>query len=495
MKQYFLYLIIGIAAIISCNPDRSFITDSGAKLEFSKDTLQFDTVFTERGSATRILKVYNRHNKRIRISKIMIADAPNSVFRINVDGVSGAVANDVEIAANDSLYIFGEVTIDPDQPVSNSPFVINDELIFETNGNTQTVTLEAWGQNAIYIPNRFSADSLSLLSCNGNAATWTKEKPYVIFGALFIDNCTLTLLEGTRVYLYGGFARLVDDEGNISTYNDGLIYLLQNGKLDIQGTVEEPVIIQGDRLEEEFQDIPGQWAGIRISSGSTGSVFKNVTVKNSIVGVRVDSAAQVTFKNAQIYNTTGSGLIGIHASITAENSLFHSSGGNCVQLEYGGNYDFKYCTLASYGVDASALRITNLLCLDQFCNEYRANGLNADFKNTIVFGSRKDEISLFKVDEAAFNYNFQNCVVRVDELDDEDPFTDFFNNCDPCLNGDNNTALFAQVDEDDYHLDTLSIAEGQAMPLPAFPDLLLDLDGKDRDDMMPDIGCFEYQYE
>ncbi len=492
MKQYFFYLIIGIAAIISCNPDSSFITDGGAKLEFSIDTLQFDTVFTERGSATRILKVYNRHDKRILISKIMIASAPNSVFRINVDGNSGAVATDVEIAANDSLYIFGEVTVDPDQPISNSPFVINDELIFETNGNTQAITLEAWGQNAIYIPNRFSADSLSLLNCNGNVATWTKEKPYVIFGALFIDNCTLNLLEGTRVYLFGGFAKLVDDEGNVSTYNDGLIYLLQNGKLNIQGTVEEPVTIQGDRLEEEFQDIPGQWAGIRIGSGSTGSVFENVIVKNSIVGVRVDSSAQVTLKNAQFYNTSGSGILGVHANITAENSLFHSSGGNCVQLEYGGNYDFKYCTLASYGVDASALRLTNLLCLDQLCTEYRVNNLTAEFKNSIVFGSRKDEISMFKAEEALFNYNFQNCVVRVNELDDNPPFTDFFNNCNPCINGDNNSALFADVDEDNYHLDTLSVAEGQAMLIPA---IQFDLDGKERDDSMPDIGCFEYQDE
>ena len=492
MKQFLLYLIIGIALIFSCNPDNSFITDAGAKLEFSKDTLQFDTVFTERGSATRILKIYNRHNKRIRISKIMIANAPNSEFRINIDGTPGAVATDVEIAANDSLYIFGEVTVDPDLPVSASPFVINDEIIFETNGNTQVVTLEAWGQNAIYIPNRFSADSLSLLSCNGGEITWDDKKPYVIFGALFIDNCTLNLPAGARIHLHGGFARLENEDGTFTTYNDGLIYLLENGKLNVKGTVEDPVIIQGDRLEEEFQELPGQWAGIRISTGSIGNVFENVIVKNSIVGVRVDSAAHVSFKNAQIYNTTSSGLIGIHANISAENSLFHSSAGNCVQLEYGGDYDFKYCTLASYGVDASALRLTNLLCLDQLCSQYRANHLNADFTNTIVFGSRKDEISLFKADEANFNYNFSHCVVRVDELDDEPPFDDFFNNCDPCINGDNNTILFADVDENDYRLDTLSVAEEQAMVIPS---ILYDLDGNDRDPEKPDIGCYEYQYE
>ena len=422
----------------------------------------------------------------------MLAEAPNSSFRINIDGISGTSAHDIEIAPNDSMYIFGEVTVDPDQPVSVSPFVIDEELIFETNGNTQIVTLEAWGQNANYIPNRFSADSLNLLSCNGGDSIWDDEKPYVIFGALFIDNCTLTLPPGTRVYLHGGWARLVDDEGNFTTYNDGFLFVLGNGKLNIIGTEENPVIIQGDRLEEEFQDVAGQWGGIRISTNSTGNVFKNVIIKNAIVGVRVDSAAQASFQDVQIYNTTSSGLIGIHANITAVNSLFHSSSGNSVQLEYGGNYDFKYCTLASYGVDASALRMTNLFCLDQLCSQYRVNDLNADFQNTIVFGSRKDEISLFKADEAAFNYNFQNCIVRVDELDDDPPFTDFFDHCDPCFNGDTNTVLFADVDEDDYHLDTVSVAEEKAMVIPS---IVLDLDGFDRDNEKPDVGCYEYQYE
>ena len=492
MKQYFFFFLLGVFAIFSCNPDLSFTTDPGAKLEFSKDTLQFDTVFTERGSATRILKIYNRHDKRLNISKIMIGDGASSMFRINIDGVPGSVANDVEIPPNDSIYIFGEVTVDPDQPVSNSPFVVNDKIIFETNGNTQSVTLEAWGQNAIYIPNRFSADSLSLLSCNGNEIRWTNEKPYVIFGALFINNCKLVLEAGTRVHLHGGFASLVDDDGNITTYNDGLIYLLEGGQIVSEGTLEEPVVIQGDRLEEEFADIPGQWAGIRISTGSTGNLLEHIIIKNSIVGVRVDSAAQLQLKSAQIFNTSGSGLIGLHADISAENSLFHSNGSNSVQLEYGGNYDFKYCTLASYGVDASALRMTNVLCLDQLCQQYRVNDLDAELKNTIVFGSRRDEISLLSASEADFNYNFQNCVVRVDELDDEPPFDNFFQNCDPCINGDNNTILFANIDENDYRLDTISVAEEQAMVIPA---IQIDLDRNDRDPEKPDIGAYEYQYE
>lgn len=493
LKKYLFLATIAVLFILTaCNPEERFTTSSSDKLEFSLDTLRFDTVFTERGSATRILKIYNRHKASIRISNINIANQ-NSSFRINVDGLSGTEFEDIEIAPEDSLYVFGEVTVDPDQDISISPFVIYDELIFETNGNIQEIKLEAWGQNANYIPNRFSADSLSLITCDGGELVWDDPKPYVVFGALFIDNCALRIMAGTQVHFYGGLARIDNGPGEEPTiYNDGLLFILPDGRLLTEGTIEDPVVFQGDRLEEDFEDVQGQWAGIRLGAGSNGHVMKNTIVKNSIVGVRADSTT-LTLENVQFINTAGSGLVSVRSNISAQNSLFHSNSGNCVQLEFGGTHDFKYCTLASYGVDASALRLTNVLCLDQFCSEYRWNDLNTKFTNSIVFGSRRDEISLFAVPEADFNYNFENCIVKVDELDDDpSPYTDFFDNCLPCFNATTSDALFVDVDEDDYHLDTLSIAEGQAIPL---LNLTVDLDGNERDETNPDLGCYEYQYE
>ncbi len=492
-KIAFILLLVGGILVFSCTPEDDFITSDSAKLEFSLDTLRFDTVFTERGSATRILKAYNRHNKSIRISSISLAGS-NSPFRLNVDGLPGESFEDIDIAPNDSLYIFGEVTVDPDQPLSISPYVIYDDLIFETNGNTQQIKLEAWGQNANYIPNRFSADSLSLLTCppGQTEIVWDDPKPYVVFGVLFIDNCILNIAAGTRIHFYGGLARFENEDGTTGVYNDGLLYVLPNGKLRVNGTIDNPVIFQGDRLEESFSEISGQWAGIRLGAGSSGHIIENAIIKNSIVGLRADST-DLTLNNVQIANTSGSGLISVRSDITATNSLFHSNSGNCVQLEFGGNHDFKYCTLASFGVDASALRFSNALCLDQFCSEYIPNSIDVSFENSIIFGSRKDELSLFSVPEAGFDYKFKDCIVRIDELDDEGGFyTDFFDHCDPCINADFNDAVFFDVGEDDYHLDTLSIAEGQASPI---PNILLDLDGNDRDATMPDIGCYEYQYE
>jgi hypothetical protein len=44
--------------------------------------------------------------------------------------------------------------------------------------------------------------------------------------------------------------------------------------------------------------------------------------------------------------------------------------------------------------------------------------------------------------------------------------------------------------KDDYHLDTMSVAEMKGIPLPGFTD---DLDGNARDLLLPDLGCYEFQ--
>ena len=483
-----LLFVASLFMLEACR-DNTFITDADATLAFSVDTLRFDTVFTELGSATRILKIYNRHSQPIQISHIKLKDNAFAVFNFNVDGVSSNEVTNVEIAANDSMYVFAEVTINPDLPLTASPFVIGGELEFETNGNLQTVRLEAWGQNANYVPSRWSKGGFALLNQD---ATWDDAKPYVIYGVLFIDSCTLTLPAGAQVFVHGGIAKLEDG----SLYNDGIIYVLSEGKLKIEGTPEKPVTIQSDRLESEFDDISGQWAGIVLSGGSTGNTFNFAQIKHSIVGVRVDSAATLQVRNSLIAHTASSGILGIHSTIVAENCLVFDNGTNSFQGEYGGNYDFKYCTLANFGNNAPALRLTNALCLDEFCNEFMSFPLVARFKNCIVYGSQSDEVALFDrlggAEPALFDYQLENCIVRVKDLLKEDAYPTFLTeHCQPCQNANSTMELFRDASNYDFHPDTLSIAKQYAVPISGID---RDLENMLRDLSTPDAGCYEANY-
>ena len=493
-RMVFRFCVMLMVPIVLVTPScfkEKFITDNGATVRFSLDTLTFDTVFTTVGSATRSFRIINPHDLPIKIAKIELESGPASKFRFNIDGVTyqDGVAENVEIWANDSIWVFMEVTVDPDQPVSESPFVITESLAFTTNGQSQRIIVEAWGQNANYIPNNMFNGQIALLSCDLNEEVWSDPKPYVIYGLLLVDSCTLRIPEGTQIYVHGGIAK-----NDFGIYDDGILWILQNGKLIAEGTREKPIVFQGDRLEDEFQDIEGQWGGIRFGAGSKGNVFEHVTVKNSIVGVRVDSAASLQIKGCQIYNTASSGIIGIHANIRAENTLLHNNNGIGVLLRYGGDYNFDYVTVANYGNGNEALYMDNFICRDPDCTIGELYRLNATMRNCIFTGSDADEIALADAstttDLFSFEISFKNCLVRVDELLNENQYPKFFEKCKDCIeNKSFDDLLFKSIDDNDYHLDSLSIAEKKAFPL---SNITRDLDGKDRDPVTPDIGCYEY---
>ncbi len=497
--KHFLYFFLLAFAIIplftNCDKEEDYTTDSNAKLEFSLDTLRFDTVFTAVGSATRSFKIYNRNNRPIRISSISLESGDAARWELNVDGIPGNTQKDVEVLANDSIYLFAEVTVDPNQPLSVSPFVIEDRVVFETNGNVQKVNLEAWGQNANYFPSRFNKGIAVRLSCDNGSLVWNDPKPYVLYGALFVDSCELVIPAGARIYVHGGVAQN-DIFGGI--YNDGIIYVLPNGKISVKGTKENPVIIQGDRLEESFLDEAGQWNGIVLSRGSRGNLIEYATVRNSRFGLFADSTAELTIRNTQVYNTSSSGIIGFHSRITAENTLVYNNGATSVLLVQGGDYNFTYCTIASYGVNASALGLSNFYCYDSECKAISTYRLNARFVNSIIFGSQNDEIDLSdafdRQNQPQFNVQFQDCIVRVDALvkNTTSNFQDFLENiCKPCINATRNDKLFLDPDENKYQLDSLSIADGKAKPVFSPRTITIDLEGRERNATMPDIGAYE----
>lgn len=474
----------------ACDPDQDFLTGDGVNIRFELDTLRFDTVFTELGSATRSVKIYNDGDEPVKLDEIYVEGMTGVEFIFNADGVPGGLVEDAIIWDNDSIYVFVEVTIDPDEPVSASPFVIEDRLVVKTGAKEQSVLLEAWGQNANYFPSRFNRGVPVVLSCDNGTITWDSPLPYVIYGEIFIDECLLEVTAGTHIYVHGGIAQ----NELLGTFNDGFLFTLPNGQLHLSGTRENPITVEGDRLEEGFATQPGQWLGIVIGRESQGNIIEHTTIKNSIFGVYADSAAQVSLSNVQIHTTSGNALIGIHSEVTADNCLFYDNGANAVQFTHGGSYQLDYCTVASYGVDASALAMNNFQCYNDDCSVNSVFPLEAEVTNCIFFGSRRDEIIIQDASERSepvlFQLDMNHCLVKVDELltRDEARYGDFFSTyCLDCINGEQSDALFLDRAEDDYQLDTLSIAQDRGLVIPEFP---LDLLGTPRGSE-PDIGCYE----
>src|SRR5687767_4923057 len=190
MKKLIFFSFILAALFLSCRKD-SFITSENALVTITSDTLKFDTVFTTTGSITQSFKIINKNNQKLRLTSVKLMEGNNSAFKINADGITGPQVNDLEIEANDSLYVFVSVTINPN--VANLPFIVRDSIQVNYNGNSRLVQLEACGQNAHFFRNKTVTGS----------ETWNNDLPYVILGSLIIDTtATLTINKGSRIYVH-----------------------------------------------------------------------------------------------------------------------------------------------------------------------------------------------------------------------------------------------------------------------------------------------------
>lgn len=347
-----LLWVFGVLVFPSCKKDK-LITDASAKLSFDTDSVLFDTVFTTIGSATRNFKVYNTSNQRIKISDIRLEMGNASPFIINVDGLKGKVFTDVEIAAKDSMYVFLQVNVNPTN--ANSPIIISDNIVFTTNGNTQKINLEAWGQDAYYYyPNRalkFSNGEFlpySIISSQNNTVvTWTNDKPHVIYGWLAIDSTqTLVMNAGTRVFLHK---------------NAG-IWVYRYGTIKVNGNKGNEVTFQGTRREADYADEPGQWDRIWINQGSTNNVINYAIIKNAFIGLQPEITpdfsaggatlnivpSRLSLTNTRIQNCSLYGLYCSAYDVVAGNNLVVNCKENCLRIELGGSYSFRHCTFANY---------------------------------------------------------------------------------------------------------------------------------------------------
>lgn len=509
----FLYTLVLLGFIIlwsSCRNDFEAIPSTG-NLEFSRDTVYLDTVFTNIGSSTHTFTVYNRSNEDIEIPSIRLGQGENSNYRLNVDGIPGKSFDNIQILAKDSIFVFVETTADISTlTTSETEFLYTDKILFDSGSNEQDVDLVTLIQDAVFLfPSRDAmtgaVETLSLgMDADNNEVRiegffledeqlrFTNEKPYVIYGyAAVPSNKTLTIDPGARIHFH--------EESGIIVANEAT--LLVNGELSSDpDLMENEVIFESDRLESLFSDVPGQWGTIWLTAGSTGHVINHATIKNATVGILMDSNdgtsnPTLTISNTQIYNSSNVGLLARTGNVLGENIVINNSGQVSLNCSLGGRYNFKNSTFANYWTAGSGIRqlptvlIDNNLQVDAQ-NIVVADLIEANFTDCIIYGNQNLELRFSQVEGTAFNYNFKNCLIRFNDIDgsfENDPLFNFSDSSlfeNSILNEDPD---FRDPFNNDFQIGETSAANGNATT----PGSGTDIVGKDRDPNAPDIGAYE----
>lgn len=453
-------MLLAACIFVSCKKD-SFIESKEAKLSVSDDTLHFDTVFTTIGSVTQSFKIFNNNSQKLRLSQVKLAGGNASQFKINIDGISAPEVKNIEVNGNDSLYVFVQVNVNPDN--AELPFLLSDSIQIDYNGNSQWVQLEAYGQNAIFLKNKIIAGT----------QTWNANLPYVIMGGLQIDtNAVLNITAGTKIYLHADAPFLVD------------------GTLSAIGNTDARILFAGDRLDPDYKDFPAAWPGIYFRNTSKNNLLKNVIIKNAYQGIVAQSLQssgipKVTMSQCIIDNVYDAGILGINTSIYADNCLISNCGSN-VNLLYGGDYQFINCTIATYGNlfinhKSPVLQIADFISQDE---SIFTAPLTALFQNTILWGengSVDNEVVVTKKGSSNFSVKFDHVLYKAKEDPANVTFISSIKNVPPAFDTINTSKRIF-----DFHLKPGAPGINAGITT----SFLYDLDGKARD-QKPDLGCYE----
>ncbi len=462
MKKILFALALFVAMLSACKKDR-LITSPDAIVSFSSDTLFFDTVFTGVGSVTQSFKIVNQNDRRILLSSVRLAGGASSPFKINIDGASATEIKNVEVSANDSMYVFVQINAGANQ--QQLPFLLEDSISIQYNGNTRWVQLRAYGQNAVFLKGKVISEDTE----------WKDSLPFVITGFLKIDSgVTLKIGEGVKVFSHADAPILV------------------NGTLNVSGSVARPVVFSGDRTDEDYRDLPAAWPGIFFNTSSVNNVLKSVRIKNAYQGIVIQNESangfpKLTLSQSVIENVYDAGILALNTSIIADNCLIANCGSNLALL-LGGNYSFTNCTVVTYGSSYIMHKNPVLQISDYF--EQAGVGYTSDlqsvFTNCIFWGDNgnvDNEIVSLKKGQGIFDLQFYNSIYKSKDGVPNATFTNSLLNTPPLFDSVN-TAKNIYDFHFNTHPESPAVNNGKATIY------LYDLDGKLRD-AQPDIGCYE----
>lgn len=487
MKKKIRYILLSIAlviGIVGCVEEHDFSVSPMHRLTFSSDTISFDTLFTEISSSTYSFLIYNRNDVGVRIAEATLSGGNDSPFRVNVDGLSGVVFNDIAVRGGDSLFVFVEVTVDPRG--QDEPFAVCDSLVLTLeSGVTQQVLLCAYGQDATVLRG----------VCIDGDVRFTSQRPYLIYDSLRVNEGSTLLLEaGTRLYFREG--------AEMQVY----------GNVQAVGTLDAPVVFRGARTDNMFSYLPydrltAQWGGITLHESSHDNLFVHCDIHSGVYGIRaVDDDMRdykLVVQNSQIHNVDGDALQVTQCKASFSNTLFTNAGGHCVNI-LGGQMTFLHCTMANFFPWKSergvAVNISNYAKEEEML--YPLLGVN--FMNSIITGGKDDELSgsvLEKTDtidyseyaQYAFTHSLINSKGEAREPDSLHFAYIVWEHRDSAAYGRTN---FRTIDHSefvyDFHLDSLSCARGIASS--AYLSILpYDKDEQLRDKDKPlDAGCYQY---
>ena len=350
------------------------------------------------------------------------------------------------------------------------------------SGTNQQVRLEAYGQDVT----RLGKKGKGRTQYN-SAFTFTADKPYLIFDSLIFGG-PLTIDAGATLYMHNG----------------ACIYALD--QVNANGTLEAPIVIRGDRLDNLFDSVPyayagGSWNGIYLQADKPQLYqFSYTDILSGNIGLycyntQKNATSTLQMNACRIHNHALYGLVLLNTNAVVSNTEISNCASYCVYCA-GGKQDFIHSTIASYfnytniriqsvaKDDAAAVFIDNLSKTEQTVTS---------FYNSIITGFLPNQLVVATPFDRYYPGAFIGNYLKTDTLPVPNAVQNvYWQESDTIKVFKNDFYKYKEYVYYDFHLDSVSPAIGIADSTAALP-FPLDRDGVSRALKRPDAGCYQYQ--
>lgn len=464
---YKLLIATFIFLAFACKTPEELIKTGNFPLKFDRDTIVFDTIFTNQASITKRLKVINTSPNAMVIRSIRLAGMTSSTYSLIINGLKANQSDNLTLRGKDSITIL--VTALLDKKNISLPFLVTDSIIFDNANSEQKIILTAWGRDATY----YRGDTIF------TNTTWDSTTAKFIYKTITIaQGVTLTIQKGTKIYA---------TKDNGIDVNGTLHVLGDSGKRD-------KVTFGGPRLDYEWRNRPGQWRGIVFNAGSVNNIINWAEISNAETAIQLGksdeiSAAILKITNTAIRNMSNAGILSYGADITSWNCLIANFANYGLACYLGGIQKHYNNTIASS--ESTFIRnLTAVLFTDGTSNlGIKANPIQLEFINNIVWGSELNEFNIITQNQA----NWVNSIIDYNIIRSNDkkivtPNNLIYNFTVQDLNSKNKALGFKNYTTNLYEIDSTSVAKGKGLKLNIFNNAL---NNKLREPEF-DIGCYQH---
>lgn len=382
----FLWVLLLSLFYTSCREDFDFPNASGP-LRFSETQISLDTVFVDSKSSTFVLKVYNMEPNSIVIPNISLKEGGNSIFRINIDGKTETIFRDVVIREKDSLYVFVEI----DANSLTQDMSIQDDIFFDTNTSRQTISLNAFVQDVVYLYPLPNEDEIVI----NTDETWAG-KPRVITNNLRITNLAkLTIEQGVSLYFLSGKKLIVNKQAS----------------LEVNGSAANPTIFRGHRQEPRYDSIGGQWAGIQLDTLATANL-KYTHIQSANIGLYALEGNNIVLNSVKVVNNSRFGLLLFNSTLEASNLITNQCGEAAVAIFMGGDYDFVHSTISNTNIRGRESKVPLFVSDVSQSSSEKGQLRSLNISNSIVYGDADNSVYFFFNSVFPYSYLFKNNLLK-----------------------------------------------------------------------------------